>query len=340
VILPQLKSGGTEWQTIQLLKGLATSRSCIAWIYDGSAMNTSLLAALRAIGNVEVVLGGAAALPNILKRRPKLIISYAINFYLWEVALKLLSGARLITERRNQYHWFVKERRNCAQECVRNLLTARVICNSRTVALRAAEVERFIGDKICVVPNALGIRPPEGMSDRGRVISVGNIKAGKGASQVLLAFEGIAAEPVASGVTFELFGRMDDPGVLSSVSPDAVAAFYKGERDRHGIFEGAICILHLSEAEGFPNAVLEAMAHGAVPVLSDIEVHRELFSAAAIYVSDARGARDVIEHLLAERAANPGKFEARRRKARELALGFSESRRVTAYEEIIADCLH
>jgi glycosyltransferase involved in cell wall biosynthesis len=298
-----------------------------------------LLAAIRDIGGVTLVVGGLSALPALAKLHPKIIISYAINFYLWEIALKMLSGAKLVTERRNLYHWVRSERRRRVQEIVRNLLTTRIICNSGAVMRSVLDAEWFARGRISVIPNALDVEPSAELVDGGRVVAVSNIKAGKGVAETLEVFGATLHTRGASGVSFELFGRLDEPGILSGVDGRWVAAFYKGEGRRETIFLGAVCIVHLSEAEGFPNAVLEAMAHGAVPVLSDIGVHRELFSGAAVFVRDSGTAAQALKQLLSERVDRPDVFAERRRVAKKTALGFSISRRVGAYAEIIADCL-
>jgi glycosyltransferase involved in cell wall biosynthesis len=46
----------------------------------------------------------------------------------------------------------------------------------------------------------------------------------------------------------------------------------------HALFQNAAASVHPSELEGLPMALLEAMSHGTIPIVSDIAPHRELLS--------------------------------------------------------------
>ena len=128
------------------------------------------------------------------------------------------------------------------------------------------------------------------------VVTATNIKKGKGVERVFRAF--ISSSIRNKEHVFNVFGRLDDPSVFGDFDKDHVGLFYKGLQGKDKIYRYGSILVHLSESEGFPNAVLEALAAGMLVIISDIPVHREIFSGHAEFVSSNECASLYIDKLI------------------------------------------
>jgi glycosyltransferase involved in cell wall biosynthesis len=339
IIIPQLRSGGTEWQTLFLLKALKRFYDICLWIYVQNGADPETQAAFESL-EIPIIYGsGWAATRQAAARQPQIILSYAINYYLPEILLKMLTGAVLITERRNQYHWLKTQRRRLMQETLRNILTRTVVCNSATVARRVAEMEYAVKSKLAVIPNSVNTftpRPGGGPA----IVAMSNIKAGKGLDIIARAFAGLRMRHVGDDIDFAIYGRLDEPAVWDNIPLEVVAQVYRGPGDRESVFSGALTLVHLSEAEGFPNAVLEAMSAGVVPIVSDIPVHRELFSDCALFADGQLQAEVAMEKLINLHASAPQEFAAMAQACRGVAARYSLDARSRAYRDLFDAHLH
>jgi len=299
IILPALRSGGTEWQLLDLLENSTSADSIILWIYDRD-YEDKIFFRYSKIKNLNIIFGKSFSnFIFIIKSRPRVIISYAINYYIPEIIVKIISKAALITERRNSYHWFKVEKRKSIQEYLRNWMTDVIICNSSEVQRLVIQVERNVSSKTTVIYNSVFITNQ--ISDTiipvfNYVVTATNIKKGKGVERVFRAF--ISSSIRNKEHVFNVFGRLDDPSVFGDFDKDHVGLFYKGLQGKDKIYRYGSILVHLSESEGFPNAVLEALAAGMLVIISDIPVHREIFSGHAEFVSSNECASLYIDKLI------------------------------------------
>lgn len=334
VLLPTLKSGGTEWQTLRLVRELAADMRIRLWVYSMKDADPALRRGFESLG-IEIISGsGWNAIRTVAASRPAILLSYAINYYLPEILVTRMTGATLITERRNQYHWLNHQRRRIVQEALRNLLTRAVICNSNAVKATVSRMECAVSGKLTVIPNSVSPFTPA-PGEKPAIIAMSNVKRGKGLDVVASAFADMRARHIGDDVDFAVYGRLDEPEAWASASPETVAQIYRGHRQREEAFSGAFALLHLSEAEGFPNAVLEAMSAGVIPILSGIPVHRELFSECALFADDAREAAQAMEKLIALHGEAPGELAARSQRCRLVAARYSLEARVAAYRKLL-----
>ncbi len=337
VIVPNLQSGGTEWQTYFLIRELAANYRITLWVYSDSRTDPLLHERYQGISRLEIFYGGKIkTIIRLAQRRPKLILSYAINYYVPEILLSTLTGAALITERRNLYHWTKHDKRKVVQESIRNILTCAVICNSQTVASKVGQTERHVRKKLHVVYNSINefaIRPVK--NTKQSIIAVSNVKKGKGLEVVLQVFQHILGSRLGNAVNLAIFGRLDDSDVFAGFSEQFLAEVYKGHADQQEIYGSALCLLHISESEGFPNSVLEAASVGVIPILSDIPVHRELFEECAFFVSSLAEAIDVTTNIISLSLEDSDQIHKLSGRCRVLASRYSLSERVGRYTRII-----
>ena len=339
VVIPSLQSGGTEWQTYFLLKALLSRHRICLWVYDRRNADQPLYKQFAALSGLQIVSGiGLRQIFSLVRLRPRIILSYAINYYLPEILLAGLTRAVLVTERRNQYHWLKHQKRRKIQENLRNLMTRAVICNSRAVADKVAQMERFVSGKLHVIYNSINPFGADPAAPKNALVVACNIKPGKGVEQILKIFESLEPLAAESGVEFAVYGRLDDPSLLQGRDRALIERVYKGEATREEIFANAFCLVHLSEAEGFPNAVLEAASADMALVLSGIPVHREIFAGAALFVDDYPQALEAVRQMIVWCAAAPDKLFEQSENSRRLAAGFTLNRRVAAYEKLFDAC--
>ena len=340
IILPSLQSGGTEWQAYHLVRSLAPRQAVHVWVYDRVHIDPCLHQAFRELPGVGLTFGVAAGLRELLARRPHIILSYAINYYLPEIALRLLTGAVLVTERRNLYHWLKAQERRRWQEAWRNWLTRAVVCNSQAVADAVERTEPVLADRLHVIHNSVEPFVSASAVLRNTIAAVSNIKPGKGVGRVLRIYQALESEAAALGVGFALYGRCDDAAMLADLDPAFVNRIYRGQVPKEQIFADAFCLVHLSQTEGFPNAVLEATACGVVPILSDIAPHRELFADCAVLVDSDAAALQAVRHALSWLGRDHAEFERLSNRCRATAAQFTPERRAQRYLELFDAYLH
>lgn len=336
-VVPNLQSGGTEWQTYFLIRALVSRYQVCLWVYSDDRKSQRLYERYLLLNNLTICFGGTIkAIVRLAKLKPKLIISYAINYYIPEIILSVITGAVLITERRNLYHWIKHEKRKILQEIIRNFMSCAVICNSKTVATKVVQMEPNVGTKIHVIHNSINdfaVQPVR--NGKPSVIAVSNVKKGKGLENVVQVFQALRERAIGDTVDFAIYGRLDDPEVFLPFSDSFISEVYLGTADQQEIYGSALCILHLSESEGFPNAVLEATSVGVIPILSDIPVHRELFDGCAFFVSTLEEAIDVTSNIISIYLNQPDKLRELSSRCFLLASHYSLSTRVGRYTGII-----
>jgi glycosyltransferase involved in cell wall biosynthesis len=214
------------------------------------------------------------------------------------------------------------------------------VCNSQAVADAVRRTEPAVADRLHVLYNSVEPFVPTMAARRDTIAAVSNIKPGKGVERVLHIFQALEAQAAERGVRFALYGRCDDTSLLTGFDAAFVQRVYRGQMPKEQIFADCFCLVHLSQAEGFPNAVLEAIACGVVPILSDIAPHSELFSACAVLADSDAAALDAVRQALDWPGREQAAFERLSEGCRATAAQFSAERRAQRYQDLFYACLH
>ena len=285
--------GGTESQVITLVKNLQSYERVNIWLLDGTSEISNLTNQLMLCKNVHFFKSKNIDTIFELSRLTDVIYSCIINYYWPEIILKLLSNAKLITARRNLYHWREKNISLPLNEYARNLLTAEVVCNSLTVKKKVESVERFL-PKTTTIYNGFELSADYVVPRhiRKKFICVANIKVGKGYDKVA----SLVHRDILHFSDLKIYGRVDDTQLASQLP----GASLQGLRDKNEIYSDNCFLLHLSDSEGFPNVVIEALEAGIMPILSPLDVHIELFEDVAIIVSAAMPISEIINSIYSD----------------------------------------
>jgi len=340
IILPTLRSGGTEWQVLNLIREMVSRSEVALWVYDNKSNESNMRDEFEKIEDLSIIYGkNYKAFIKAKFFGPKVIISYAINYYLPEIILTLITRSFLVTERRNLYHWVKHQKPKKFQELIRNLLTGYVVCNSNSVKNIAQEMEWGITKKILVINNSVELPDPNRfLVARPNICSVGNIKKGKGIEDVVKCF-GKLKKKLSGLAFFSIYGRLDDKSILKDISSKIFAEMYKGIGTKDSMYRFGDILVHFSKNEGFPNSVLEAMASGMSVVLSDIPVHRELFGKHAFFVSDPYEGAEILVKLFFLRKDNVKEYLSICERNIEFASKFSIEKKVEKYMSLIEGVL-
>lgn len=167
----------------------------------------------------------------------------------------------------------------------------------------AGEIVRHIGvpaDKVRVI--ALGMDPPQAVRSAASaprreplVLYVGSIFARRHITTLIDTFAGWVAPRVPESQLVivgenRLTPPADPAAVLHAYPPEIAGRVslrsYVDEETLHDLYQRARVFAFLSSYEGFGLTPLEALAHGVPPVVLDTPVAREVYGAAARYVSD------------------------------------------------------
>jgi glycosyltransferase involved in cell wall biosynthesis len=287
-----LNVGGTERQLFELLRRLDRRRfrPLLATFKKGG----ELLPRLREIGIEPAVfpLRGSLAQANtayqitrmaMMCRRENVKVIHAHDFYsnVIGVAAAQLCGARVIASRRDLAHWLGGTQRKALRLACR--VADAVVANAAAVG---AQTERDLGvdgDKIHVVFNGIDVEQfdtqafktpdpllPAGPVDVPRIAMVGSMHLpDKGHADLLEAAHILKARGVRAQFILvsdgTLRGDLEAKAQAFGVADDV---FFLGRRDDvPSVLVRCDIVAHPSWAEGFPNAVLEAMC-AARPVVA------------------------------------------------------------------------
>jgi len=287
-----LNVGGTERQLFELLRRLDRTRfrPLVACFKSGG----ELLPKLRELGlsPVEFPLRGSLVQPNTawqiarmarLCHRENVSVVHAHDFYsnVIGVAAASMAGIASIASRRDLAHWLSGTQRRALRLACR--LADVVVANAGAVADQTARELGVSDDKLVVVPNGIDVAsfdlqafrtpdpllPPVGM-EMPRVAMVASMHLpDKGHGDLL-----------AAAALLKQRGRraqwllVSDGALRPALEQQAHAlgldgdVFFLGRReDVPSVLVRCDVVAHPSWAEGFPNAVLEAMC-AARPVVA------------------------------------------------------------------------
>jgi alpha-1,3-mannosyltransferase len=198
-----------------------------------------------------------------------------------------------------------------------------------------ADRQRFPGINGAVVPMGIADHGPLALApEAGRIMVPGRVDVHKGLEQL------IDALPLAEGVTVEVVGPEERPGLVAALRSRA-AGLGVGERIRfHGSVDRrgwedqlarAERAVFPSRYEGFGVAALEAMAAGVPVVLSDIPAFRvhEPYAPIVSFADPSSAARALVAPIDRERVG----------RAREYASSYRWSTRIEAWEAEVRSLL-
>jgi glycosyltransferase involved in cell wall biosynthesis len=291
-IVDCLAVGGTERQLVELLRHLDRTR--FRPLVACFKAHGELLPTLRQMGLEprQFPLRGSLMQPNtawqiariaLLCRRERVSVVHAHDFYsnVIGVAAASMAGVASIASRRDLAHWLsAAQRRALRLACA---LADVVVANATAVADQTARDLGISDDKLTVVPNGIDVASfdlqafrtpdpllPSGPPDLPRVVMVGSMHLpdkGHGdllAAATLLKERGVRAQwlLVSDGAL-----RPKLEAEVRRLGLDGAVFFLGRREDVPSVLTRSDVVAHPSWAEGFPNAVLEAMC-AARPVVA------------------------------------------------------------------------
>jgi glycosyltransferase involved in cell wall biosynthesis len=212
-----------------------------------------------------------------------------------------------------------------------------IIANSDAVLAESVELER-VGDRPrVVIPNMIeprffeAVRPVSVDTELPVLVNVANLRHPKGQETLLRA--GSVLRDEGRPVTIVLVGEGEMADELRDLAAelDVDVRFAGMVADVRPYLARADVYVHPSDAEGMPNAILEAAAAGRPVVATDVGGVREAIGAAGRLVPPGRP--DLLAGAVAGLLGDPARHDALGRAARHRARDFSEEAFVTAHLE-------
>jgi glycosyltransferase involved in cell wall biosynthesis len=192
---------------------------------------------------------------------------------------------------------------------------------------RNARVKWIFSSSLTKAELASSALPRSFDADRVRLIIVARQEAAKGSGAVIRSlpqlsarFPSIHFEVVGDGSAIDEFKRLAaECGVANRVT---FAGKLSHDRVLERLRASTLFVFPTSSSEGFPKAVLEALATGLPVIATRVSVLPSLLqNDCGILLDD--DSPDAIARAVEEALSNPGRYEARSRRAIETASGYS-----------------
>ena len=280
IVLSSFHPGGTEYQTIELLRRLDPTRwrVHVACFHDEGAWRERVSRAAASVLEFPIT---SFKHPGTLRqmrrfaewcRETRIAVVHAADLYANIFALPAAAWAKVpvrIGSRRE-----LNPDKSAAQIALQRLAYACAHCilaNSQAAAARLQQ-ERVPAHQIAVIPNGLDLSRFDGLTparDGRTVIVVANLRPEKGHRTLLRAAARVLARH--PGARFRLVGDGPERASLEALARDlgiSQAVEFLGYRgDVAGLLAQADVSVVPSTSEAFPNAAVEAMAAG-IPVVA------------------------------------------------------------------------
>lgn len=338
IVLHALGCGGAERAATLLADGLAARghRVTVLTLDDGSAgfwplrpdverVALDLRAPSRSlVGALRVNLRRARVLRAALARvDPEVVISFVLetNVLAW-LATRPLRTPLIASERTDpRLHAGKRAWRALGRFAYRR--SELVVANSAAVA---RWLEGTLGHgRVAWVPNMVALPEPlpaRASGERPFVLSLGRLDAVKGHAELLHAF---ARSPAAAGFELVIVGHGPERSRLEelarSLGVDARVRFTGALPDPGPLLRAAAVFALPSAYEGFPNALLEALAHGLAALATDTgagacELIEDERSGLLVPPGDRAALAAALERLCADAALRAALGRAGRERAR------------------------
>jgi len=359
-VLPTLTPGGTERQLLYLLEGLRHTHDCsvvctrAAGAWGGAARSAGAqLTELHTRGGWDPRIRGRAR-AAFRALRPDVVQTFLFGLELPAVRAARDAGVPVVVSCRRELAAWVKPRHVRAQLRA-NAMVDCIVANSVAVARFAAEQEGTDPASVRVIHNGIDGEAFAKKAARGLARAELAVPAGRRVVGMLANFSPVkdhalfvAAAAILirrrRDIQFLLVGSGPRRGAIErTVCKDAMQGhftFASTEHDAAG-FLGAmdVCVL-TSHREGFPNAILEAMALGRPVVAAAVGGVPELIEdgTSGVLVS-SRAPEDfayAIERCLDDRAFAAALGDSARERVRR---SFSAERMVGSYRALYAELL-
>lgn len=161
---------------------------------------------------------------------------------------------------------------------------------------------------------ALGLKPGEYLITLGRLVP---LKAHEDAIKALKATNTTKKLLIIGEASYDEAGYHARLEELAANDPRIVLMGYRSGEELRQLIAHCYCMIHPSRVEGLSVAILEAMSHGRLVVMSDIQANRELVdhSGIAYPVGNIKALTEVLEWLFDD----PILVRVRGERAREIA---------------------
>jgi glycosyltransferase involved in cell wall biosynthesis len=294
--VPTLEIGGAERQLLAICRALCHEESIIVLSKrKGDLRKEFTKAGLRQISlpsNSSAFSVGAVLVLLFLAIRHRRIILESflpISTFLSAVAKSLVPGKIILIGNRRS-HLFYRTSRPLLSRIDR-WSTSKcdfLVCNSDSVLEEAIRVDGVSSKLASVIPNGVDASIQvfsKRTQRRPLILHVANHHKYKKTNTLL---ESLAASDLLRTVEVHMFGLGEETEVLRKFVQHFeldLVTFHGQVEDPWSVSAPGDIYVHTSETEGFSNSVLEAMAHGLVPVVTDIESNRYVAGNVAEYFS-------------------------------------------------------
>ncbi|GAC1513655.1 MAG: glycosyltransferase [Chloroflexota bacterium] len=334
-----LNVGGSELQFVQLALGLRARDWDVAVVslkrggpYAGTLVDAGIAVEWCPVGKIASPVSLVGMLTMLRRINPSIVHTQAFRANLWARPCAQLLARPVVASVRATYSYLPRSYRG-----VERMLTTRtfaVVTPSRATSSYLVDVIGVPAGKVVTIPNGvdvvslqsselLDMRARWGVGDAPVVLHTGRLCPQKNPRGMLSAFTLVAREDARPVLVFA------GTGPLEAVLRQEAAALgrrviFAGELNRRelasAMVTSTVCCL-MSEFEGMPNALLEAMAVGKPVVATAVDGTAELVShgqeGILIGRGDAVGMAQAVRRLLGD----PGLRKALGSEGRRTAVG-------------------
>lgn len=239
--------------------------------------------------------------------RPDAVVSFIEQNNVRVLAATVASGIPIIVSERIDPRWHQVGRAWTLARRLLYPLAARVVVQTERVAVWARTITS--AGRVRVIPNFVRALPPGGERGQKSLLAVGRLDRQKGFDVLLRAFA--ACGLAQHGVTLTILGEGPERKALETLARElnvAQAVEMPGVVEKPEVWMGRATVYVLpSRYEGFPNALLEAMAMGCPVIAADCdsgprEIIRNGENGLLVPVEDVGALADAMKTLFADAA--------------------------------------
>lgn len=332
-LLPHARAlGGTERTVLDLLRSpqLAHIDQRVAFVQPGGVTGFPPAAVLGSRG------GAVAALPGILRWRPNVLHGWLLQGNaLGALLAHALPSARLVTSERNSGRHALPRLKRALE---RGVARAEDVATANSSTVRDAAVARVPGRarRFRVIPPGVAAPPDVEPPRATTAVMVGRLHPVKDHATALRAWRRVVAARPDASLTIVGDGReREQLAALARELGLAGAVRFRGDADPGADLYGARMFLLTSRSEGFPRAVVEALAAGLPVVGTDVGGMAEI-DAEAVRLAAVGDDAGLAAHVLAW-LDDPDALGRAATAARAAADRFTPSRCHRAYADLYAE---